>query len=282
MILDTGTGRLGYDTAGSGPAVVLSHAGLADRRMWRTQLCALAGRYRVVAFDRPGFGQSSAAPATVRHGEQLLRVLDALGVDRAALVGSSMGGGYSLDAAMLDPARVRALVLICSGVPGYEWPAQMLAEIGPQLSAAVPADRLAAYAAHTAERVLDEDVAAMAEAQSRYLTVGPGRTPDDLDPAGWALALEMSRGVFAREWGEPATAEIDPEPPLLDRLGEIAVPTLVINGRYDVRFVQDLSDRLAGGIPGAMRIDLDAAHLPPLEAPEQVNAALLDFLAGPA
>jgi pimeloyl-ACP methyl ester carboxylesterase len=278
-LVDIGAGRVAYDSRGDGPVAVLSHASLVDRRMWRGQLDALSQRYRVVAFDRLGFGDSTHAPESVRYGRELLEVLDALDIDQATLIGCSMGGGYSLDAALLAPERITGLALICSGVPGYEWPAEMLAEVGPLLRAAVPSERLAEYSAHTAATVLDEDITAMAEAQARYMVVGPDRTPSDLDPTVWAFALEMTQGVFARMWRDPASAEIDPEPPLLERLAEVSVPTLVLTGLADVPYIRDLSDRLATGIRGARRIDLaDTGHLPPLERAAGVNAALLEFL----
>lgn len=272
---------IAYDDVGTGPVVVLSHASLADRRMWRAQVAALAPRYRVIAWDQRGYGESSDPPQRVRHGQDLLLLLDELEIERATLVGCSMGGGYSLDAAMLAPDRVDSLVLICSGVPGYQWPEQMLAEVGPLLTAAVPADRLARYAAHTADTVRDEDIAAMAEAQLRYMAVGPGRAPEVFAPEVWSFLLEMTRGVFARMWRGPQTQEIDPAPPLLDRLDEVRAPTLVISGRSDVRFIRDLSDRLAGGIAGARRLDMDdTGHLPPVERPDAVDGALSDWLAG--
>jgi pimeloyl-ACP methyl ester carboxylesterase len=247
--------------------------------MWRAQLAALSTRFRVIAWDRLGYGESDPAPPSARPGADLLRLLDALDVERAALVGSSMGGGYSLDAALLAPDRVSALALICPGVPGYVWPDEMLAEVEPLMTAAVPRERLAEYAAHTAVTVLDPDIAAMAEAQQRYMTVGPGRDESMFDPETWSFLLEMTRGVFTRLWREPVSAEVDPDPPLLDRLASVSAPTLLINGRSDVRFVQDLGRRLSAGIPNARRIDLDdTGHLPPVERPDAVNAALLDWL----
>jgi pimeloyl-ACP methyl ester carboxylesterase len=274
-----GTGRVAYDSRGDGPAVVLSHASLVDRRMWRAQLDTLSASFHVVAWDRLGYGESDPAPPSVRHGADLLRLLDLLGISRAALVGSSMGGGYSLDAALAAPDRVSALALICPGVPGYVWPDEMLAEISPLMAAAVPRERLASYAAHTATSVLDPDIVAMAEAQQRYMTVGPGRNESVFDPETWAFLLEMTRGVFARLWREPTSAEVTPDPPLLDRLASVSAPTLLINGRSDVRFVQDLGRRLSAGIPNAHRVDLDdTGHLPPVERPDAVNTVLLDWL----
>jgi pimeloyl-ACP methyl ester carboxylesterase len=280
-LIDIAGGRIAYDSRGDGPPVVLSHASLVDRRMWRAQLDGLSAQYRVIAFDRLGYGESDAAPARVRYGAELLEVLDALDIERAALIGTSMGAGYSLDAALLAPHRVTGLALICSGVPGYQWPAEMQAEVGPILRAAVPAERLASYSAHTADEVLDEDIAAMAETQARYMAVGPGRTPDVFAAADWALLLEMTRGVFARLWRDSPSEEIDPDEPLLERLAEVRVPTLVLSGTADVPYIQDLGRLLSAGIRTAQRVDLaDAAHLAPVERPDAVNAVLLDFLAG--
>jgi pimeloyl-ACP methyl ester carboxylesterase len=232
-----------------------------------------------VAFDRLGYGQSTQPPPQVRHGAGVLDVLDALGIQRAALVGSSMGGGYCLDAALLAPERVRALALICPGVPGYEWPPEMRAEVRPLLEAAVPPERLSAYSAHTAAAVRDDDVDAMAAMQLRYMAVGAGRSESVFPPDAWELLQDMARGVFTRDWGEPQPTEVDPDPPLLTRLADVRIPTLVVNGGHDVRFIQDLVRQLARGIPGAQLLELpDAGHLPPVECPDVVTAALATFL----
>jgi pimeloyl-ACP methyl ester carboxylesterase len=89
----------------------------------------------------------------------------------------------------------------------------------------------------------------------------------------------VARGVFARLWREPVSAEVEPDPPLLDRLAEASAATLLINGCRDVRFVHDLGRRLSGGISDARRVDLDdTGHLPPVERPDAVTSALLDWL----
>jgi pimeloyl-ACP methyl ester carboxylesterase len=120
----------------------------------------------------------------------------------------------------------------------------------------------------------------MAEAQLRYMAVGPGRAPDVFEPGAWERLLEMARGVFAREWREPASEEVDPDPPLLTRLAELAVPTLVISGRADVPYVQEVSVQLARGIAGARAVELaDTGHLPPVDRPADINAILREYLA---
>src|SRR5206468_11312357 len=93
---DAGRVRLPYDEAGEGPAVVLLHAGVADRRMWAAHLEPLAAAgYRAIAPDLPGFGDAPM-PAAYTEWLDVLETLDTLGVERAVLVGNSFGGAMAL------------------------------------------------------------------------------------------------------------------------------------------------------------------------------------------
>lgn len=282
--------RLAYDEAGRGPAVVFSHAGIADRRMWEHQFRALAAHHRVVRYDWRGYGdsgdsgesgESGGAHGPFAHYADLLAVLDALDIEQATLVGCSMGGAYAVEAALAAPQRVSALALVASGLGGWQWPPQMLAAVRERVHSAVPADRLARYRAGTAREVSPRDVAAMARAQARFLVAGPDREPSALEPAVWDTAVEMLYGVFDRQWSAPPQQELSLDPPASGRLSEITVPTLVVNGLADAPWIQDVSDVLCSGIPHAERLDLpDTGHLPPLERPGEVTAALSGLLAG--
>ncbi|WP_329062682.1 alpha/beta fold hydrolase [Amycolatopsis sp. NBC_01480] len=277
-MIEANGARFGYDEAGEGPAVVLLHAGLADRRMWDHQFTALAEHHRVIRYDRRGHGESDGPEGTVSHHRDLLAVMDALGVDEAALVGSSMGGAYSLDAALAAPSRVRRIALVGAGLSGHEWPADMAAEMWATLRAAVPPERLEQYQAHTAERVDEADVSAAAEANARYFIVGPHRTPDVLDARTWSMAKEMCELVYRRAWNGPKWTE--DVPATRPRLAEIAAPTLVLIGLSDASGLLALADLFTTAIPGARRLDLpDTGHLPPMERPAETTRALLDFLA---
>jgi 3-oxoadipate enol-lactonase len=103
---------LPHDELGRGPAVVLLHAGIADRRMWTEHLepLAAAGR-RAVAVDLPGFGDAALRPGLQAPWLDVLETMDALAVDRAALVGCSFGGAVALVTAVIARDRVSALVL---------------------------------------------------------------------------------------------------------------------------------------------------------------------------
>ncbi|MEU2614402.1 alpha/beta hydrolase [Micromonospora sp. NPDC007271] len=254
---------LAYDEAGTGSPVVLVHAGIADRRMWRAQLPALAARHRVIAVDLRGYGDSELPPAPFAHHDDLVGLLDALGVAQAALVGCSFGGKVAVDTALAYPERVSALALFGAPVSGTEW-----SEETEQLW-----DELVGEAD-------PEDFAATAAGEVRFWVVGPTRRPEDVDPGLIRFAEEMDRRALAAELELSAIEVSELDPPAIDRLAELRVPVLVGTGADDVADLRRLADRIAAEAPRGVRLpDIpDAAHLLPLERPEPVNAALLDFL----
>ena len=269
--------ELAYDEAGEGTPVVLLHAAVGDRRMWDAQFAALARDHRVIRYDRRGFGESTRGSEAFSHHEDLLALLDARGIEQAALVGSSMGGACALDAALAAPERITRIALLGSGLTGHTWPPHMQADIAELLRGAVPEDRYARYSAGGATDVDPADVAAMAEINLRYLVVGPKRTPEVLPPGMWALAREMCELVYTRDWSEPQWTEKIPD--TRHRLGEITTPALVLIGLSDALGLIELSAHLAESLPNAERVDLpDTGHLPQLEHPAEVTALLQKFL----
>ena len=112
-------GRLAAEHwAGTGPTLVLLHAGVADRRAWAETAERLAGAYAVVAYDRRGFGESPLSQDPFTHVEDLRAVLDAVGANPVWLVGSSQGGKVALDATLAYPERVAGLVLLAPAISG--------------------------------------------------------------------------------------------------------------------------------------------------------------------
>ena len=111
-------GRLYWEHAGRGPVIVLIHAGLWDRRIWDAQMEPFAESHRVVRYDLRGFGRSSPLEQPFSAREDLAELLGALGIDQAALVGCSIGGGLAVDFAIEFPGSVSALVAGCAGASG--------------------------------------------------------------------------------------------------------------------------------------------------------------------
>jgi pimeloyl-ACP methyl ester carboxylesterase len=267
--------RIAYDEAGTGPAVVLCHAGIADRRMWTGPYEALAGAARVVRFDWRGYGGSG--PATEPHAlhTDLLALLDALDIDRAVLAGCSVGGAAALDTALAAPDRVAGLVLVSPGLSGHSWPPGFADPLLDRVQAAIPADRRQAYREGTNTTVDPADLDAIAEAHADFWIAGPRRTRADVDPHVWTTAVTMVRDVFHRAWTEHPVDPTEPE----TRPADVAVPTVLVNALDDIPAIHEIADRLTAEIPGLTRIDLpDTGHLPPLERPTEVTAAIATLL----
>jgi pimeloyl-ACP methyl ester carboxylesterase len=255
-------GRLFYESAGEGEAVVLIHPGLWDSRTWDPQMAPLieAG-YRVIRYDLRGYGRSSrpeAAPYS--HVRDLAALLDALGVTRTALVGCSLGGTVAIDFTLEHPERVWALVPVASGLNGFE--------------------------ALDEEEDWWEQRAGPIEAA---IEAGDLERAEDLRLEIWApLGVEDEAGAKIRQiafdnlheitMDESSLEELDP--PAARRLGEIDVPTLVMIAEHDPPFGHRIGDLIARGILGARKITIEGAdHVVNLRRPEAFDRELLPFLA---
>jgi pimeloyl-ACP methyl ester carboxylesterase len=275
-MIEVGGTAFGYDEAGEGPAVVLLHAAIGDRRMWDAQFAALAATHRVIRYDRRGFGETADGPGEFAHYEDLLALLDARGIERAALVGASMGGACALDAALAAPERITRVALLGSGLTGHTWPEHMQRDIAKLTAEVLPEGRLARYAAREAD-VDEADVRAMAEANIRYLVAGPRRDVSVLPAGMLALVREMCEQVYRREWTAPQWTERIPD--TRHRLGEITTPALLVIGTADAPGLVELSHHLAASLPDAELVELaGTGHLPSMERPDEVTALLRKVL----
>jgi 3-oxoadipate enol-lactonase len=252
-----------HDLRGEGPPVVLLHAGVADSRLWEPQLRSFPQSHSVLRVDLPGFGNSPFETNPVSPRGAVRDAMDAEGIDRAALVGVSLGGNTSLELTLESPERVSALVLVGAGLPGHEW-----------------SDEVTSFFAAEEEALASGDLDAAVDANLRMWLAGPRRDLDHIDPGLRELVGEMQKQVFRQQEGHDDVRMLRLEPPESDRLGEVDVPTLVLTGDEDVGDIHSIADRLATGIPGAERATIaGAAHLPNLERPEEFDRIVLDFLA---
>jgi 3-oxoadipate enol-lactonase len=252
---------IAYETHGSGPAVLLVHEGVADRRMWRGQVPVLARDRRVVAVDLRGFGETPNASGPFSNVEDLREMLDELGIERAAVVGGSFGAKVSLGFAVTHPERVERLVLCPPVLPGWEWSERV--RRGWQ-------EEEEAFEAGDLDRATEVNVELWVD--------GPNRAPDEVDPEVRDLVRTMQRRAFELPEPDPPP---EPAPDPAVRLADVRVPTLVVVGDQDVGDFQAMTDATAAGIPGARKVVIEgAAHVVALEKPQEFNAALLAFLAG--
>src|SRR5262245_39438437 len=108
--VDVNGAELYYEMAGAGQALVLLHGGLLDRRMWDGQFEVFAVRYQVIRYDARGYGRSELLDAPYKHAEDLYGLLRALGIERAALIGLSLGGMIAVDFTLEHPKMVSRLI----------------------------------------------------------------------------------------------------------------------------------------------------------------------------
>jgi pimeloyl-ACP methyl ester carboxylesterase len=259
-------GRLAVHDFGAGPPVVLLHAGIVDSWAWEplTPFLLDAG-YRVVAFDRRGTGASMTEDVPYSNRADTVAVLDALGLGQAVLVGNSVGGQVATDTAIEFPGRVSALVTIGSIVPTW-WPGMTEEE------EAVEAEL---------ERVAEAgDPAAIAAADVRAWVDGPGQPPDRVPHDIRELVREMGQAIQ-----EAAIARGDPgvpvplEPPASEQLGRLTMPVLAVCGELDFSYHRKSAEYLAANVAdGRAAVMPGVAHLPGLEAPEELGKLIVDFL----
>ncbi|MFO1323955.1 MAG: alpha/beta fold hydrolase [Burkholderiales bacterium] len=257
--------RIVGEAAGAGAPVVFLHAGVADRRMWRAELAALAPKYRAIAYDRRGFGDTLRVDEPYAHVTDLCAVLDALAPRAPAiLVGCSQGGRVAVDAALAHPDRVRALVLVAPAISG-----------APEVTSFPPAIRNWLDNVERAEAAADVD--RINELEAHAWLDGPLAPEGRVGGAARALFLEMNElALRAEARGE----EIEP-PPAHPRLADIASPTLVVHGDLDFPHIAQRCAELGARIPGArVAVMRNAAHLPNLEHPALFGRLLRDFLDG--
>lgn len=256
---------IAYDRAGpqTGLPVVLIHAGIADRRMWDPQWPALTAVRDAVRVDLRGFGDSAERPpGALAPVKDVLATMTALGIGRCHLVGASFGAGVAVEVALTRPELVASLVLVAPG-------GSLISEVTPDLQAFFDAER----SALSRDR-LDEAV----EANLTWWVDGPRRDASAVDQTVRDLVRRMQRRAFelTADWDD--VEEEDLEPPALDRLTEIHVPTLVLVGALDLDAIQQAARRVTVEVPGARRVEwADTAHLPSMEHPDDFLALLSDW-----
>jgi 3-oxoadipate enol-lactonase len=249
--------RLHFEDDGAGPAVLLLHAFPLSGAMWGRQVAALSAQYRVVVPDLRGFGGSDAPPGPLTMDQQaddIAALLDHLGIERAAIVGLSMGGYITFALARRHADRVAALVLADTkagadneeGKAGRETNARLAEEQG---AAAIADKMIPSLVAERASNALRDELRELITANSQD---------------GIAGAL---RGMAMRPDSTPD-------------LAGITAPALVIVGAQDKLTPPEEAAKLQAGLSGAgpLIVIPEAGHLTNMEAPEAFNEALLDFL----
>ena len=220
---------------------------------------SLPEQYRTLRYDVRGFGKSKSPTSYFSNHGDLRDLLDYLGIQQAYVLGLSMGGGIAIDFTLAYPNHVAALLPIAAGLSGYH----------SATSTPLRDELNAAYERGDKERAV--------ELSLQMWTDGPHRTPDQVDPAIRERIRAMTVHTFDLPDVEPWLQAL--EPPAIDRLAEIRVPTLFVVGDQDVEDILKISDMIVTQVPGAQRAVIpNTAHHLNMEQPAEFNRIVLDFL----
>jgi len=250
---------LAYDVAGSGEPLLLIQGLGYGRTGWGPAVARLAERFKVVSFDNRGFGDSEITPGpytTAQLAGDALALLDALELERAHVIGISLGGMIAQELVLAAPERVHKLVL-CSTTAGGPAAVPM-----PEKTVALM-QRQPQLDPHEAMRLFVENALSPAPPYGLVDEIVAYRTANPPDPAGWYAQASAGAAHDA-----------------LARLGEIGAPTLVLHGTADNVVDAGNAPLIADAIPGA-RLELfdGVGHLLPWERPAEFVALVEEFLA---
>lgn len=259
MSTDRTSDGIAYDVAGSGPAVLLLHEGIADRTMWDPQWERWRDRFTLVRSDHRGFGESADPTGPYSVHLDALGVLDHAGIEHAAVVGASMGGQAAIDLALEAPGRVGALVAVVAVPSGWRHSSEHLAMFD-----------------EIDEAWESEGVEPANELELRMWVDGT-RGPLESDPRVRRRIERLNRELIERQGAFTAEPR-GLEPPAIERLGELAMPLLVVTGAHDQPSVNAGAAALAEATGAEIAEIAETAHLPSLERPDAFDAAVLPFL----
>jgi pimeloyl-ACP methyl ester carboxylesterase len=255
--------QLYYEIAGSGPPVILIHGWSLNRTMWDFQVPPLSRHFRVIRYDRRGFGRSTGKENRAMDTDDLHALLDQLGVRKAHLIGMSQGAGVAIQFAREYPERISSIVLQASGPPDG-FPLQWSGTDRPRFDDWGRIVREKGLGAFRREWI------------AHPLMAVPSNRPD--------LRARIERVIAdyrgSRFFDDPSTPAAGTTAPVsLQDLPSIRTPTLVVSGENEVPFLQIVARAIAYYLPDAKLIVIaGGGHLINLVQPARYNAAVLEFL----
>jgi pimeloyl-ACP methyl ester carboxylesterase len=260
-------GNLSVLSAGEGDPVVCIHGLGATKASFLPTVNALADSYRVIALDLPGFGESDKPIGAPYNAEWfakcVLSLLDELEIDRAHLIGNSMGGRVAIEAGMREPERVDKLALLSPALAwlnGRRW-APLLKVVRPELGLVQLAPK------QITENIVRRIVPG---GQKGWAAVGVDEFLRSYYSArGRAAFYAAARNIYLDEpHGEDG---------FWTRLAELAPDALFVWGKKDPLVPIAFMRHVEAALPQARHLELEGGHVPQLEAPEHTHKAILDF-----
>lgn len=251
--------QLHYEVAGQGQPLVLVHSGGFDRRLWDEQYTTFANHYQVLRYDVRGHGESPPPTKPYSDADDLYSLLQWLQVEKAHLVGLSLGGRIILDFALAHPVMVASLILVAPDVSGYAYSAEFTQNFirivtSIEQDDGTPAGDLWLQSPLFVPAMENPAVAHKLRSIARE------------NARCWFINPLLRRDLFV-------------VPSAVQRLAEIHTPTLLIVGDRHTPDVQNQAQLLETGIAGIKKVVIPGAgHIVNMEKPQEFNSILLDFL----
>lgn len=247
--------HLYYEMSGSGEPLVLLHGFSLDRRMWRYQVESFAEKYMVITPDARGHGLSDAPSTNYAREDRttdLENLVKHLGLDRFHLLGFSMGGGDALAYAIDYHERLLSLTLAATVAAGWRPPKRFR-------DFAAPAREMGVV---EAKRLYMESILSYYDRKHTHLRIEMEEMMNDFGGAPW---LDPMKGKYIKRDD-------------ISLCNTLRIPTLVVVGQRDI-FFRPLAEQLSGLIEHSkFEIIKEAGHMVNMEAPDQFNAVVIDFL----
>ena len=264
-IVEVPGGRLNARMDGEGRPIVLAHAAIANLHSWDRVVPGLvAAGFGVIRYDQRGFGESTTDDVEFDERADLLAVMDAFGVTKAAVLGNSRGGHIGFDTAIVEPDRIVAVIALGSGPGGFD-------------AGLTPVERALFAEGEALESAATKDAAALADLLVRVWVDGPGQPATRVDPAIRDLIHAECLRLYAP--GHVSGKRIPIDPPANDRLGELRCPVLAIAGGLDLAHMAKAAERLAEAAPNARAVVWpDVAHMIGMEQPDRLVDLVIEFL----
>jgi 3-oxoadipate enol-lactonase len=249
-----------YNLTEPGECLVLIHSALTDSRLWQPQRAEFSRHYQVLTYDLYGYGKSIFTDEKkIEHADDLAALLDGLNVEKAHILGASMGGEIAQRFSLEYPQRVRSLILAGTGLEGYDYPEDAFGWWG------LFEEAMQANDFHKASAIFIQNALNSPEAPLKLELITQLQTIIK----DYTFRHYIDNTLLWKDYGTPT----------IERLNEIRCPTLVIVGQADTSINRAIAQLLAKEISGASLVTVpDAAHLPSLQQSERFNAAVLNFL----